>query len=97
MKKQIIEKRNKKLLFTIYLILILMVGFFAFSSFRYHILYHEAIKQGAEGIVLMAELNVACQTLGNFTTEEVKDKWIDMFIRDSQKEQKPNSEEDNAK
>ena len=75
------ENKNKKILLAIYLILILSLGYFAFSSFRYNVLYHEAIKQGAEGIVLMAELNVACQSLGNITTEEVKNKWIDMFLK----------------
>jgi len=29
----------------------------------------------------MAELNVACQSLCNITTEEVKNKWIDMFLK----------------
>jgi len=63
------------------LILILSLGYFAFSSIRYHVLYDEAIKQCTERVVLALELNVACQTLGNFTIDEVKDKWIDMFLK----------------
>jgi len=73
--------KNKKILLAIYLILILSLGYFAFSSFRYQLLYKEAIKQGAEGIVLALEMNVACQTLGNITVEQVQDKWIDMFLK----------------
>ena len=75
--------KNKKILLTIYLILILSLGYFAFSSFKYHLLYDEAIKQGSEGIIFALELSVACQRLGNFTTDEVKNKWIDMFLKNS--------------
>ena len=75
------DKTKKNILLAIYLILILSLGYFAFSSVRYHLLYDEAIKQGSEGIILALELNVACQTLGNFTVDEVKNKWIDMFLK----------------
>jgi len=80
------NNKNNKIFLVIYLTLILALGYFAFSSFRYHILYDEAIKQGAETIVLAMELNVACQTLGNFTIDEVKNKWIDMFLKNETKE-----------
>ena len=80
MKKETLSE-TKKILLAIYLILILSLGYFAFSSFKYHILYNEAIKQGAEDVALALEMNVACQTLGNFTTDEVKNKWIDMFLK----------------
>ena len=72
-------ERNKKLLLAIYLILILSLGYFAFSSFKYHLLYDEAIKQGAEGIVTALEMVVACETLANVTPEQVKNQYIDMF------------------
>ena len=80
-------KKNKKLLLAIYIILILSVGMFAFLTFKYNLLYHEAIVQGSEGIVVALKLTTACQSLGNFTTEEIKNKWIDMFLKNqSQKE-----------
>ena len=75
------KKRTTVILFIIYLVLVFAMLYFAFSSFRYQLMYKEAIKQGAEGIVLALEMNVACQTLGNITTEQVQDKWIDMFLK----------------
>jgi len=75
--------RNKNLLILIYIILILLtVIYFAFTAFKYELLYKEAIKQGAEGIVTALELNVACQSLGNFTIDEVKREWAEIFIID---------------
>jgi len=74
--------RNKNLLILIYIILILAVIYFAFTAFKYELLYKEAIKQGAEGIVTALELNVACQSLGNFTIDEVKREWAEIFIID---------------
>ena len=74
--------RNKNLLILIYIILILTVIYFAFTAFKYELLYKEAIKQGAEGIVTALELNVACQSLGNFTIDEVKREWAEIFIID---------------
>ena len=81
MEKQDKINKNKKILLAIYLILILSLGYFAFSSFRYQLMYKEAIKQGTEGIVTCLELNVACQSLCNVTIEQVKDKWIDIFLK----------------
>ena len=76
------KNKNKKILFIIFLILILSLVYFSFSCFKYQILYKEAIKQGAEGIVTCLELNVACQSLCNITINEVKDKWINMFLKE---------------
>jgi len=75
------QKYTLRILFIIFVLLIISTFYFAFLTVRYKALYDEAIKQGAEGIVTALELNVACQSLGNFTTDEVKDKWIDMFLK----------------
>jgi len=81
MKQKRTKKGTKIILLVIYLLLVFAMVYFVFSSFRYQLMYKEAIKQGAEGIVTCLELNVACQSLCNITIEQVKDKWIDMFLK----------------
>ncbi len=72
--------KNKKLLFIIYIILILSLGFFAFQYFRYQTLYHIAIRQGAENTVTALEMVTVCMTLSNITDRELKEAYVDMFI-----------------
>ena len=50
-------------------------------NLKYKMLYEESIKIGAENTVLAIELTTACASLGNFTQEEIQDKWIDMFLK----------------
>lgn len=87
MDEELKNKNRKKIkdttviLTIICFILIILIIYLASSNTIYKIKYQEAIEQGAEGIILMAELNTACRTLGNFTMQEVENKWIDMFLK----------------
>ena len=76
-------ERLSKITLVFYIIAFMGFLLLGFTAIRYQLLYHEAIKQGAEMTVTALELNVACQSLGNFTIDEVKDKWIDMFLKSS--------------
>jgi len=74
--------RNLAKYFLIAMIVLgLACGYNSFMMLRYHLLYNEAIQQGAENIVLAVEMTTACISLGNFTQDEIKDKWIDMFLK----------------
>ncbi len=55
---------------------------------KYQTLYHEAIKQGAESVVGCIELTSACVSLGNFSQEEVFNKWVDMFLKKGEEDLK---------
>jgi len=78
MKKKTI---NTMILLIIYLALTISLCIFGFQKIKYQALYQEAIKQGTENTVTAIELVATCQSLGNFTSEELEDKWIDMFLK----------------
>lgn len=78
--------KNIKLLKMFSLIVFFLMIIFLILTVHYKIMYKEAIKQGAEGIMLGLELTTACTSLGNFTQEEIKDKWFEMFIEPKFKE-----------
>ena len=74
------EKKVKILLAIYLMVLFLSVFYFAFSSFKYKILYDEAIKQGAEGIVTSLEMLSVCMEKGNFTQEDIFNGYVERFI-----------------
>ena len=74
------KNKNKIILLAIYLILMISLVFLGIQSFRYDLLYKEAIKQGAENTIMALQMVTACQMLSNVTSDEIRDQVIRTFI-----------------
>lgn len=81
-KKELLGKYNTvyKAFWVMLIILLLVMLILGFSLMYTENLYQEAVKQGAEGIVLSLEMVVACQELGNVTIEQIQEKVISNYI-----------------
>jgi len=73
-------KVNKLILIMIYCLLLVSVIYFGISSVYYQEMYKEAVKHGSEMFVTCLEMNVACQTVGNVTIQEVEAEWMRTFL-----------------
>lgn len=63
------------------IILLFILCFVALSLAGYYrILYNSSIQQGAKNTVTALEMVVACEQVGNVTSEQIKEQYIKTFI-----------------
>ncbi len=71
---------KEKSILGLVILVIFIVAFSLYPTFYYASLYHKAIQHGAENVVTVLEMVVACQVVGNVSVEETRDKWVEMFL-----------------
>jgi len=67
-------------LILVYFVLLFCIILLCGTTVYYQMLYHEAIEQGAEDIVIALEMVTACQQLSNVTTDEIEAQYIKTFL-----------------
>ena len=62
------------------LLLVILLLFFIASTVVFSTLYHGALQLGAKNVVTALEMVVACEQVGNVTSEQVQEQYFKTFI-----------------
>ena len=63
------------------IVCIIIIGFLLFTTILFYAMYKIAIQEGAKNTVAAIEMTTACMSLGNFTNEQLVDKYYEMFVK----------------